>query len=325
MLKIGLIGLGKMGKYHLNLYSDIRNVELAGVCDVNEKIVSELSAKMKVPGFNDYHELIPLVDAVTIAAPTKFHYEIAKDCLLAGKHVLVEKPVTTDYDEAKELFDIAVSKGLVFHIGHVERFNSAVQELKNIVESPRYIEAKRLGQFNPNFCSDSIVLDLMIHDIDIVINLVGTNVVAIQAMGCPVYSKLADFATVNLAFQNNVIARLYVSRVSQMKERVMSIHEDNALIMLDFTNQDINIYRQGQTQQILGDRELHYKNEFVQERLFVYKDNPLKLEIMHFIDCIEGKKSRNVTIEHDLHSLSVALKINDIMKNKIFGQESITL
>lgn len=323
MVKVGLIGLGKMGKYHLNLYSEIRGAELVGICDANAETVRDISSKAGVPGFSDYKELLPLVDAVTIAAPTKYHYEIAKTCLLAGKHVLVEKPITTDFDEARELFDIALSKKLVLHIGHVERFNGAVQELKKISEMPRYVDSRRMGPFNPNFRSDSIILDLMIHDIDIIINLIGSQVKEIQAMGNPVYTSLADFASVNLAFENNAVAHLYVSRISQSKERIMSIHEDNALIVLDFTSQDINIYRHGQTQQIMGDKEMRYKNEFIQERLFVYKDNPLKSEINHFIDCITGKTVRTVTVEHDLMSLKVALKTDELVRKGLCGTAAL--
>ena len=180
-----------------------------------------------------------------------------------------------------------------------------------------------MGHFNPNFKNDSIVLDLMVHDIDIIINLVGSKVRTVQAMGKPVYTDLADFASVNLMFENGAIAHIYVSRMSQTKERIMSLHGDKALIQLDFTTQDINIYRQGQSQQLLGDRELRYKNEFVHERLFVYKDNPLKLEILHFINCVTEKVPRVVTVEHDLQSLKVALKTDELIKSGVYGQVEI--
>ncbi len=323
MLNVGLIGLGKMGKYHLNLYSDIKDVTLVGICDANAEVVSELAEKTGVKGYTDYKAMFPYIDAVTIAAPTRFHYEIAKECLLAGKHLLVEKPITTNYDEAKELFDIAVSKNLVLHIGHVERFNGAVQEIRKISEKPKFVESKRVAQFNPNFKADSIVLDLMIHDIDIILNLVNSPVKSIQAMGSKVYTDLADFASVNIAFENNTVANLFVSRMSQIKERYMTVYEENALFKLDFTTQDINIYRQGQTQQTISDKELRYKNEFIQERLFVYKENPLKSEIMHFINCVTGKTKRTVTVEHDLASLYVALKTDELLKKGVYGQVEI--
>lgn len=319
MLKVGLIGLGKMGKYHLNLYSDIHDVKLEAICDADADTVNKLSEQTGVKGYTDYREMFPYVDAVTIAAPTRFHYEIAKDCLMAGKHILVEKPITTDFSQARELFDIALSKHLVLHIGHVERFNGAVQEIRKITERPRFIESKRIAQFNPNFKADSIVLDLMIHDIDIILNLVNSPVKSIQASGVPVKTELADFASVNLVFENQAVANLFVSRTSQIKERYMTVYEDDALYKLDFTTQDINIYRQGQTQQTISDKELRYKNEFVQERLFVYKENPLKSEIMHFINCVTGKTKRAVTVEHDLASLFVALKTDSLLKQGISG------
>ena len=319
MLNVGLIGLGKMGKYHLNLYGDIKDVKLVGICDANAEVVNELAEKTGVKGYTDYKEMFPYVDAITIAAPTRFHYEIAKECLLAGKHLLVEKPITTNYDQAKELFDIAISKNLVLHIGHVERFNGAVQEIRKITENPRFVESKRVAQFNPNFRADSIVLDLMIHDIDIILNLVGSPVKSIQAMGSKVYTELADFASVNIAFENDTVANLFVSRMSQIKERYMTVYEKDALYKLDFTTQDINIYRQGQTQQTISDKELRYKNEFIQERLFVYKENPLKSEITHFINSVTGKTKRTVTVEHDLASLNVALKTDELLRKGTFG------
>lgn len=319
MLKVGLIGLGKMGKYHLNLYSDIHDVKLEAICDADADTVNKLSEQTGVKGYTDYKEMFPYVDAVTIAAPTRFHYDIAKDCLMAGKHILVEKPITTDFSQARELFDIALSKHLVLHIGHVERFNGAVQEIRKITERPRFIESKRIAQFNPNFKADSIVLDLMIHDIDIILNLVNSPVKSIQASGVPVKTELADFASVNLVFENQAVANLFVSRTSQIKERYMTVYEDDALYKLDFTTQDINIYRQGQTQQTISEKELRYKNEFVQERLFVYKENPLKSEIMHFINCVTGKTKRAVTVEHDLASLFVALKTDSLLRQGISG------
>jgi predicted dehydrogenase len=319
MLKFGLIGLGKMGKYHLNLYDEIAGIELMALCDADKANVEELAARCGVAAFTDYRDMLPLVDAVTIAAPTKYHYEIAKACLAAGKHVLVEKPITTNYDEARELFDIAAAKNLVLHIGHVERFNGAVQELKNIVSSPRVFETRRVGPFNPNFKNDSIVLDLMIHDIDIVVNLAPGRVMAAQAMGAPVYTDLVDYASVNLYFDGGTTANIFVSRINQNKERFLKVVQDGALIVLDYTNQDINIIRQGQSQHIFGEKELKYKNEFTQERLFVYKENPLKMEIKHFVDCVEGKASRLFSVEHDLSSLKVALAVDKLLLDGNYG------
>ncbi|MGA1846434.1 Gfo/Idh/MocA family protein [Deferribacter abyssi] len=313
MIKMGLIGLGRMGKYHLNLYDEIPEVKLMGICDVNEEEVNKLSKQTGVRGYTNYEEMLDLVDAVTVAVPTKYHYEVTKKCLASGKHVLVEKPITTDIEEAKELFKIADENKLVLNIGHVERFNGAVMELKKIVRDPFLIESRRVGPYVERMKNDSIILDLMIHDIDIILNILNDEVVDLQAQGSRVYSNLTDLASVNLKFKKGTVVNIIVSRVNQKKDRTMSIAQKDAYIYLDYTNQDINIYRQGQSQHIFGDKELTYKNEYILERMFVYKDNPLKLEIKHFIDCIDNRSSRMVSVEHELKSLEIALKIDEIL------------
>lgn len=316
MVKMGLIGLGRMGQYHLNLYDEITNVELKAICDVDEAVVKQLAEKHGVKGTSDFTEFLPDVDAVTIAAPTKYHYEIAKTCLSAGKHVLVEKPITTDLSQAEELFEIAEKNNVVLNIGHVERFNGAVQELKNIIENPHLIESRRVGPFVDRMKNDSIVLDLMIHDIDIILNMVDKEVVDVKATGSAVYSDLPDFASVDIVFENNAVANILVSRITQKKDRTMSISQEDAFINLDYTNQDINIYRKGHSQHIFGNKELRYKNEYVLERLFVYKDNPLKLEIKHFLECVKGCDERMVSVKHELMSLKVALKVDELLRGK---------
>jgi predicted dehydrogenase len=321
MLKVGLIGLGKMGKYHLNIYDELQNVNMIGMCDVSQAVLDELKPRFRYEAFTDYRDLLPKVDAVTVAAPTKYHFDIVKECLEAGKHVLVEKPITTNLEEAQKLFEIAAKKNLVLHIGHVERFNGAVQELRKIADNPYLIESRRVGPFNPNFAKDSIILDLMIHDIDIIVNMVNADVVEIQASGSRVYSELPDYAAVNIRFDGNTTAQIVVSRVTQKKDRIMSISQKDAFITLDYTSQDINIYRNAQSQHVFGNKELHYRNEYILERLFVYKDNPLKQEIKHFIDCINGTVKRVVTVEHELKSLKIALKIDDMLTKGIGAEE----
>ena len=316
MLKMGLIGLGRMGRYHLNLYDEIPNLNLTSICDSNEIILNEVLERIDVFGTTDYRELMDKVDAVTIAAPTKYHYEIAKFCLEAGKHVLVEKPITTNLKQAEELFNIAESNDLILNIGHVERFNGAVQELRNIIDEPYLIESRRVGPYVERMKNDSIVLDLMIHDIDIILNMVNKNVVDIQATGSSVYSKLPDFANVSIVFENYCVANILVSRVTQKKDRTMSISQEDAFISLDYTSQDINIFRKGHSQHIFGNKELRYKNEYTLERLFVYKDNPLKMEIKHFIECIADGDKRMVSVQNELRSLEIALKIDDLLKSK---------
>lgn len=319
MVRMGLIGLGRMGKYHYNLYSEINDISKVALCDIDNRALETIviNGNKETIIRNDYHDILGYVDAVTIAAPTMYHYKIAKECLHAGKHVLVEKPITTDYDEAKELFDIAQKNNLVLHIGHVERFNGAIQELKKLIENPFFIESRRVGPYDERVRNESIIMDLMIHDIDIVLNLINSEVADIEAKGSVVYSDTPDFADVTLVFKNNVIANILVSRVTQKKDRTMSISQEDAFIYLDYTSQDINIYRKGMFQHLFGHKELKYVNEYILERVFVYKDNPLKLEIKHFISCINGTSSRVVTVDHELHSLKIALQINEIIKKRI--------
>jgi len=316
MLKMGLIGLGRMGKYHLNLYDSMRDIQLKALCDVDEKTLLNASHGNDVFATTDYTELLDKVDMVTVAAPTSYHFKIVKDCLKAGKHVLVEKPITTNLQEAEELFNIAAKKNLVLHIGHVERFNGAVQELKKIVRNPFLIESRRVGPYDERVKNDSIILDLMIHDIDIILNIVGKDVINVGAKGSKVYSNLPDFASVNLIFENNAVANIIVSRITQKKDRTLSISQEDTFVFLDYTNQDINIYRKGSSQHIFGERELRYKNEYITERLFVYKDNPLMLEIRHFVDCVKGNVLRMIPVEHELRSLKLALKVDDIISKK---------
>jgi predicted dehydrogenase len=319
MIKMGLIGLGKMGQYHLNLYDEINDLAVGGVCDTDFARAEAAGKLCSVPYFTNYKDLLPMVDAVTIAAPTKHHYGIAKTCLNEGKHVLVEKPITTNYEEAEDLFETAAKKGLTLNIGHVERFNGAVMELKKIVKDPIFFEARRVGPFNPNFRNDSIVLDLMIHDIDIAA-AIGGKAEAVQAMGSPVNTKLADYASVNIFFGGKLSAHIISGRVNQTKERFLNVTQPDALIVLDYTNQDINITRNWQTAQIVGDKALTYKNEFVQERLFVYKENALKAEIKHFLGCITDGAERITSPEHDLASLKLALTIDSLLLNNRYGE-----
>jgi len=314
MVKTGIIGLGRMGRYHLNLNDEMSESNLQMLCDADSATRDAVAKNFNYPMTGDFTELLKHVDAVTVAAPTKHHFEIAKKCLESGKHVLVEKPITTNIEQATELFDIAEKKNLVLHIGHVERFNGAVQELDNITDEPYLIESRRVGPYNPNFKNDSIVLDLMIHDIDIILNMVNRNITSVQAHGNCVYSPLPDFATVTLQFEDSCVANILVSRVTQKKDRTMSISQKGAFIYLDYTTQDINIYREAREGKEFGHQQLKYKNEYMYEKLFVYKDNPLKMEIKHFLDCVTGKQSRNVTVEHELRSLKVALKVDELLR-----------
>ncbi len=315
-IKAGVIGTGHMGHYHVNVYAEqLNNVDFFGIADIDSGKVSELSEKYQIEGYNDYRELLKNVDFVSIAVPTKNHYEVAKECLEAGVHVLVEKPFTTEYKQAEELFEIANKKNLILQVGHVERFNGAVQELKKIVKDPFLMESRRIGPFITRAQDDNVVMDLMIHDLDIILNIIGDMPEEFSAFGKKICSGRYDVASVQLKFNNGCIATVVASRVSENKLRTLAITQKDAYIFLDYTDQDIHIHRRADSGYLVSRQEIRYKQESFIERIFVYKDNPLKLQIKHLVDCILGTGKRMYTEEDELRSLKLALNILSSLKD----------
>ena len=237
------------------------------------------------------------------------HYSIGKEFIEAGIHTLLEKPCTDDLRQAEELFDIAAKKNVTLHIGHVERFNGAVQELFKIVKDPIYIECRRMSPFSARIKDDGVVLDIMIHDIDIVLNLVESDVVNINVIGNSVFSKRDDVVNAQIEFENGCIANLLASRVSQNKVRTLEVTQKESSILLDYTEQEIFVHRQSSSESQLSPGSLRYKQESLVERIFVHKDNPLKLELKHFIDCAANGNRRKLAIKKELNSLNIALQI----------------
>jgi predicted dehydrogenase len=314
MIKIGIIGLGHMGGYHASVCKLIHGVELIGIADPNEENWKKIKTS-KVFKTKDYKDWIDSVDAVIVAVPTQMHYPIAKECLLKGKHILVEKPLTKNLKHTQELFDIAEMNNCALHVGHVERFNGAVQEIKKIINKPYLIESHRIGPFIPRVQKDSVVLDLMIHDLDIILDLANSTVKTVNIVGNKVKTNLSDIAIVQLGFKNGVIANLVSSRASETKQRTMSIHQQDSFIKLDFTTQDISIHRHTTDSVKIGKSELKYKQESTIERVFVYKDNALKLEVENFIKAIKsGKKLRDA--QKDITALNLTLKLEKLVEEQ---------
>ena len=227
--------------------------------------------------------------------------------------MLVEKPITKTLSQAKELFQIAEEKNLALHIGHVERFNGAVQELKKIINEPYLIECHRIGPFAARVQKDSVILDLMIHDIDLVLNIINSEIEESNIVFKKIKSDLADIAVAQIKFKNGTLANITSSRASQIKERTMSIHQKDAYIKLDFTTQDIFIHRHTSDSVIIGNNQLQYKQEAMIERLFVFKDNPLKQEIEYFANSVKSGKQVN-NAKNDLMALELTLKLDNQSK-----------
>ncbi|WP_425591029.1 Gfo/Idh/MocA family oxidoreductase [Leptospira barantonii] len=308
-VKLGVIGTGHMGQYHVNVAKTLNDANLIGIFDADVERAKQMAEKHKTSAFATIDELISKVDALVIAVPTFLHHEIAKKALLANKHVLVEKPIAETTEQAKELVKLAADKNLVLLVGHVERFNGAVLELGKIVKDPLLIESRRLAPFNPRIKDVGVVLDMMIHDIDIVLNLVNSPVKKLSAFGTKVLSNHEDIANVLLEFENGCLASITASRATQAKIRTLNITQKDVYIMLDFTDQEIELHRQATSDILLLSEEIKYRQESIVEKIFVHKDNPLKQEHEHFIRCIRKETEPIVNRNSDVSTLEIAYQI----------------
>jgi predicted dehydrogenase len=244
MLKIGIIGAGHLGKFHINNWLEINDVELVGFYDTDENNTKQVVEKYHLKNFSSAEELLDNCDAVDIVAPTIFHFELCALALRKGKHVFVEKPLTNTMDEAKALLKLAKESNVKFQVGHIERFNPAFVALNNHSLEPMFIEVHRLSQFNPRGTDVSVILDLMIHDIDIILHLVKSNVSYISANGVVVLSDTPDIANVRIEFDNGCVANLTSSRISMKKMRKMRLFQKDAYIGIDFLEKKTEIISQ---------------------------------------------------------------------------------
>ncbi len=311
-IRAGVVGAGHMGQYHILAFMELWDVDLVGIVDTDFVKAEAMAAKYGVRAFRDHRELAELVDVVTVAVPTDLHFPVTRDCLEAGIHVLVEKPMAPSLEEAKELFRLARQRQRVLHVGHVERFNGAVQELRKIVERPILIESRRLGPFAPRVQADSVVMDLMIHDIDIVLGLVDGEPRKITAVGSSVHSGACDVANVQVLFDTGTMATITASRATEEKIRTLAITQPDAYIVLDYLDQDIQIHRRAAQEYTVNRESIRYRQASFVEHLFVHKDNPLKLEIRHLIAAARAAQETgrvDLPEGEDLRSLAVALEI----------------
>jgi predicted dehydrogenase len=245
---------------------------------------------------------------------------VARDLLEAGISVLVEKPMTPTLEEARELFKVAKANNAVLHVGHVERFNGAVDELKHLVTSPILIESRRLGPFIPRVQKDTVVMDLMIHDVDIVLGLVDSPPVRLAAQGAAVHSSVTDVASVQIRFESGTIATITASRATEEKVRTLAITMPDAYVHLDYTDQDIRIYRRANQQYTMSRKAIRYSRASLVEHLQVHRENPLKLEIQHLIAAHRRRQAGEkveLNLAEDLTSLAMALEIERMIRDGV--------
>ncbi|ACI19588.1 Gfo/Idh/MocA family protein [Dictyoglomus thermophilum] len=301
-VKVGVIGVGYLGQHHVRIFSEIPQVELLGVCDINLKRAKEIASIYNIPFVtDDYRDLIDKVEAVSIVTPTISHFQIAKDFLEKGIHTFIEKPVTYNLREAEILLDIASGKDLVLQVGHIERFNPAVQELKKYIKNPFYIEARRMGPFDGRSTDVGVVMDLMIHDLDILFYILGKNrkIIDINGVGYSIYTPHEDFATVNILFEGDIFVNLIASKVSPKKLRKLDIHEKSGdQIIVDYIEQSISIVHGGAQ---------HIESSL--ESPVLEREEPLRLELEHFVKCILEGKDPEVTLEDGKLALALATEI----------------
>lgn len=312
-----VVGVGHMGQYHARVYAELWDVDFTAVVDVDPARAQAVARHYDTRALTDHRRLIGAVDVASVAVPTEQHFAVARDLLEAGVAVLVEKPITPTLEEARELFAVARRAATVLHVGHVERFNGAVQELHKIVERPLLIESRRLGPFVPRTQKDTVIMDLMIHDLDIVLGLMGSPPRRLSADGLTVHSGLADVANVQLSFESGALATLSASRATEEKIRTLAITQPDAYIVLDYLVQDIQIHRRA-AQEFAPNREsIRYRQASFVEHLFVHKDNPLKLEILHLIDAVRRHRAGqppDLSEPEDLRSLALALEIERLIR-----------
>ena len=323
-VRIGVVGVGRMGTYHANVLATMnQGIDFAGIFDIDEARSHYFAERYSTYTYPSMEELLDEVDAICIAVPTKLHYEVARKALQADVHTLVEKPISGTIEEASDLVKMAKERGLMFQVGHVERFKGAVVELRKIVENPYLVEARRLSPWIEKDWDTGVILDLMIHDIDIVLSLIKSEVASIDCMGCRLKSGFEDIATAVLQFENGTIANITASRLSETRIRTMSISQDKAFIALDFESQNIDIYRDASASFFVSQKEITYKQESFVERVKVQKENALKEELQHFIDCILGKTEPIVSGEDDIKTLDITLRIINSINNRIEAPASM--
>jgi predicted dehydrogenase len=327
-VKVAVLGTGSLGKEHVRLYAQLaaqREVDLVGVLDANNETARHIASKHHTHALGSVEEALAEADAVSIVTPTVTHFELAKKFLQQGKHVLVEKPMTDNSAEAAELVQLAQQHNCVLQVGHVERFNPVFNYLETVATQPRFIETHRLSPYPARSTDIGVVLDLMIHDLDVVLAFVKSPVVSVDAVGIPVLSKSEDIANARLRFANGCVANLTVSRISperMRKIRVFSGPDNKCYISLDYRAQEGFIYRiarDGEEEssllkKLLASRDSTIVSEFggqriVREPVPIQKDEPLKLELQHFVQCVREKQTPRVSGESAKVALDLAFEI----------------
>lgn len=302
-IKVGVVGVGYFGQFHAEKYAKMDEVDLVGVVDIDPSRARTVAKECRTRSFSHHSEILDRVQAVSIAVPTPLHYAIAKDFLLRGIDVLLEKPISKNIDEAEELIELAGSKGLILQVGHLEQFNGPLLALEGMIQNPLFIESNRLGPFLMRGTDIDVVLDLMIHDIEIILSWVDAKVKWFHAVGIPVLTPRIDIANVRMEFDNGCTVNLTASRVSREKVRKIRLFQPNGYLSIDFLSQKAVF---------ASKKESAGKGEFPEifvQKIPIKKVDPLETEIQSFLQCVRDRTPPRVSGRDGKRALELALQI----------------
>ncbi|PZD79549.1 Gfo/Idh/MocA family protein [Mesonia sp. K7] len=315
MLNVGVLGAGHLGKIHLRLLNQSPKYKLVGFYDPSEKNSKKVAEEFGYRAFSSIEELIAAVDVVDIVTPTLSHYEVAEKAIQAGKHIFIEKPITNTVEEAEKLIELAKSKGVKGQVGHVERFNPAFQAVAEKLENPMFIETHRLAEFNPRGTDVPVVLDLMVHDIDIILSVVNSNVKKINASGVSVISETPDICNARIEFENGCVANLTASRISLKQMRKSRFFQRDAYISVDFLEKKCEVVKMKDVPENPDEFAMILQNaEGIKKQIYfdnpqVATNNAILEELETFADAIHNNTTPIVTLEQGANALRVAKQI----------------
>ncbi len=303
-LKVGVVGVGYLGQHHARIWSELKGAQLVGVADIDPDRAREIARKHRVEAFTDPAVMLGKVQAVSIVAPTVEHHRLARMFLEAGVDVLVEKPITAAVQEADDLVALAGERRLILQVGHLERFNAAVRKMFDMATTPMFIECNRLSPFPDRSTDVDVVLDLMIHDLDIILSLVRSPVASIKAVGIPVISKNVDIANARMEFESGCVANITSSRVSIKKERKIRVFQPDTYMSLDYQNQELYAYHR-----IVDKDRPEDRPKIVGGKVKVDKEEPLKVELRAFMDSVRDRTRPVVSGVEGRDALAAALRV----------------
>ncbi|MDS0258520.1 Gfo/Idh/MocA family oxidoreductase [Haloarcula sp. S1CR25-12] len=321
-LSAGVVGVGSMGTHHARVYNELQGVELAGIADADQEAARQVAAEYGTAVY-ELETLLDRVDMVSIAVPTRFHYDVASRAIDAGVSLLVEKPFVDDPEKGHELIDRARSAGVTLQVGHIERFNPVVDVLKDVLAGvePIAASARRLGPPVSRDVNDDVVMDLMIHDIDIACALFGGEVAGVTAIG----ACEGDYTDAQIAFDGGTLCSLTASRVTQERIRDLSVTARECHVNVDFMDQSVRIYRHSDPSYHTEDGDVRYSQESIIERPAVESDEPLKRELRSFVDCVRDGTTPRTTGADGLHAMLLADEISEIADSRTLAQEEVSV